>query len=342
MNIKIINPLDFPHWNEQAAELSGATIFHTSNWSRVLVDSYRYRPRYFCTFASGCMNRLIPVMEINSPITGKRGCVLPFSDQVEPLVAGDDFAEMFESIISYGRQEGWRTIDIHGGNGFFNTQKSYAAFISPYVVLDCSFRQLFKRFRSSTRRNVDKSEKLGVTATISNSKASMDAFQGLNSLTRRKHGLPPQPDRFFAKIHRHILAKEKGFVCLAGYRGKVIAGVVFFVANRQAIYKYGASDERYLHLRPNNLVMAAAIKHAIELGLQTINLGRTEKEHQGQLQFKMGWNAVPSTVRYHKFDIASGQWIVDRPLIRSSYSLFKRLPIPVLKVIGRCAYPHIG
>ena len=281
-------------------------------------------------------------MEIYSPITGKRGVALPFSDDVKPLVDSELFANMLDFIMAYGRRNGWRTLNFHGGKEFFKTNESYASFISPTIDLNLPSKTLFRRFRNSTQRNTKKAIKLGVKTTIRKSQESMNAFCRLNRLTRRRHGLPPQPVRFFNNIQKHIMNNNKGFICLAHHAGKAIAGAVFLTAHNQAIYKYGASDHDFFHLRPNNLVMATAIRYITELGLQTINLGRTEKEHKGQLQFKLGWSASPSEISYFKIDLASGKCIVDPPLIRSSYSLFKRLPISILEIFGALAYRHIG
>ena len=343
MQIKILNPIEVPNWNDQIAELPGATIFHTSNWARVLTDSYGYKPKYFCTFNNGSINNLIPAMEINSPFTGKRGVSLPFSDHVNPLAEDKKaFEKILEEMVSFGRNNGWRTIDFHGGNGFFSTKESYTSFIFPYIDLNGSFKSLFNEFRGSTRRNIRKAEKLGVKAKISNSKRSLAEFYRLNCLTRKMHGLPPQPDFFFDNIHKNILSGDKGYTCLGYYKDEIIAGVVFFILNGHAIYKYGASDERYLHLRPNNLVMAEAISCAFNYGVENIDLGRTENDHRGQLQFKMGWRADFSLVHYFKIDIRKNRFITSPSKIKSSYFVFKKLPTPLLKLLGKMSYRHIG
>ena len=67
-----------------------------------------------------------------------------------------------------------------------------------------------------------------LTAKISRSKRSLAAFCRLNCLTRKTHGLPPQPDSFFDNIHKNIIAEDKGFICLGYYDDKVIAGVVIY------------------------------------------------------------------------------------------------------------------
>src|SRR4030066_163040 len=47
------------------------------------------------------------------------------------------------------------------------------------------------------KRNIKKSEREGVEVKILNSLESLNEFYKLNCITRKKHGLPPQPYNFF-------------------------------------------------------------------------------------------------------------------------------------------------
>jgi len=60
----IVNPLEFRGWDDLVADHPAKSVFHTSAWTRVLVDSYGYRPVYFCMKENGSFLALIPVMEV--------------------------------------------------------------------------------------------------------------------------------------------------------------------------------------------------------------------------------------------------------------------------------------
>jgi lipid II:glycine glycyltransferase (peptidoglycan interpeptide bridge formation enzyme) len=197
--------------------------------------------------------------------------------------------------------------------------------------------------RDSTRRNIKKAEKEGITVTVSTSPDSMETFCRLNAITRRDHGLPPQPRRFFRCVYDHILSKDMGFIVLASFRGSAIAANVYFCFGDQVIYKYGASDRAYQHLRANNLVMWEAIKWACDHGYSALSFGRTEPENEGLRQFKAGWGAREHLIKYYRYDLQKGAFIKAPVIINPLYKkIFSKLPIPALNMLGSILYRHMA
>jgi lipid II:glycine glycyltransferase (peptidoglycan interpeptide bridge formation enzyme) len=170
----------------------------------------------------------------------------------------------------------------------------------------------------------------------------VDAFYRLNCATRRHHGLPPQPHSFFEKIFDHVISRQKGFVALGTHAGRAVAGAVFFHFKGQCIYKYGASDIAARHLRPNNLVMWAAIKWACRSGMTDFHFGRTEPGNQGLLQFKRGWGASEEELSYYKYDLKKNRFLSNKSGPKSSYRVFKMMPEPLLRLTGNLLYRHVG
>ena len=75
------------------------------------------------------------------------------------------------------------------------------------------------------------------------------------------------PFRSLETFKSEVLDRGLGFIVLAKKLSTPIAAAVFFHTERNAIFKFGASDERYQQLRPNNLVMWHAIRHLAENGI---------------------------------------------------------------------------
>ena len=342
-SISLIDPGKYQGWNDQLKHVKGATFFHTSNWARVICDTYSYYPVYFSRCEHERMTGVIPIIEVNSWITGKRGICLPFTDQCEPLFSDErKFNETINFIVQYGKRKKWKSLYLHGGGRFFDISKADASYVQSEIELDEDPAKNYASFKTNTKRNIAKAEKSGLIVRILRSKSAIADFDRLNSITRKKHGLPPQPFIFFKHIQQHVLEQQKGFVCLAYNNEVPVAGVVFFYFNKKAIYKYGASNPDFLTLRPNNLVMWEAIKWCSLNGIKYLDLGRTEPQNVGLLNFKRGWNARERKLYYFKLDIQKNQLISGDNKIKSSYGLFKKMPIPILRFLGNLAYRHIA
>ncbi|NIP40180.1 MAG: GNAT family N-acetyltransferase [Candidatus Aenigmarchaeota archaeon] len=341
---KIVNPIEYPGWNELISVFPDATVFHTSNWAKVLAESYSYRPRYFCSFNGQELTGAIPVMEVNSFLTGKRGVSLPFSDFCEPLVSeGVCYHELFEKAVEYGKSVGWKYLELRGGEKYRGTDEVFGDYATHSLELYRDNERQFQGFRNSTRRNVRKALKEGVKTEISSSQEAVKGFYRLNCMTRREHGLPPQPFSFFEKVYEHIISRGLGIILLAAIGSKTISGAVYFHFGNNVLYKYGASNRAYQHVRANNLVMGEAIRWYGKRGFNAFDFGRTDLWNEGLLQFKAGWGVAEGIQKYYRFDIKSESFVKGiQGKSHSFYGIFKKMPVPLLNLIGSVSYRHVG
>src|SRR3954464_9442113 len=90
VSVQVVDPLAVANWDALVMALPGHSFFHSAAWARVLEDSYGYKPVYFALVENGALRALLPALEVDSWLTGKRGVSLPFSDACEAL--GNDAA----------------------------------------------------------------------------------------------------------------------------------------------------------------------------------------------------------------------------------------------------------
>jgi hypothetical protein len=344
MNITIVNPIDWPNWDSLILSHSNYSFFHSSAWARVLSEAYGYKPLYFTIFDSDAISACLPVMEVNSFITGKRGVSLPFTDHCEPLIRDPaQFEALLNYVKEYGKRSGWKYLELRGGQTLLPGAQPSITYLGHTLDLTPGEPVLIASLRDSTRRNIKKAGKEGVKIAVSDAMDSVTAFYELNQATRKHHGLPPQPFSFFEKLHRHVISTGSGFVVLASYFDAVIAGAVFVHAGAKAMYKYGASKREYQELRANNLVMWEALKHYGEGGYETLCFGRTDPDNKGLQAFKHGWGTEERTINYYRHDLRQNDFVTQRTQVNGfSTMVFGKLPIPVLNAIGSLAYRHMG
>jgi hypothetical protein len=344
MDIKIINPIHYPNWDNLLLMAPDSSFFHSSAWARVLSESYQYTPVYFTVFENNKLAALIPVMDIKSLLTGHRGASLPFTDECEPIITENiQFQDMFEYLRDYGKQNGWKSIELRCGKQLFPDSPTSAAYLGHILDLEHDEAHIFKGFRKGVKSSIHKAIGDGVKVKISDSLEALREFYRLNCLTRKRHGVPPQPYIFFKKIHEHILSKKLGTVVIASFQNEVIAGAVYFHFREKVIYKYAASDKKYQLLRANNLVMWEAIRTYRENGKKTLFFGRTDIENVGLQTFKRGWGTQESLINYYEYNLRNNTFRENsRKSPQFSNRILRKVPVPILNFMGTFLYRHAG
>jgi len=134
-----------------------------------------------------------------------------------------------------------------------------------------------------------------------------------------------------------------GFIVLAYYQKKAVAGAMYFQFGKKAIYKYGASERGYQHLRTNNAVIWEAIRWYSLNHFEEISFGRTDPKNKGLLQFKNGWGAKQDKIYYQKYDFPKSKFVekksTENPIFEK---IFNHLPISALRLSGSLFYKHMG
>ncbi|HEU5072287.1 MAG TPA: GNAT family N-acetyltransferase [Verrucomicrobiae bacterium] len=340
----VLDPLQDPAaWDALLANHPQASFFHTAAWARVLHETYGHKPFYFCRRGAGGMLELLPVMEVDSRWTGRRGVSLPFTDNCPALSAGvtHGAGRLHEAAVALGRQRGWKYLETRG-EGVRPGTRASVTYYGHALDLSRGPERLYAALHHSIRRGVRKAERAGLKIERSATLEAMRAFYALHCLTRRRHGVPPQPFSFFESIVRHVFATGRGCIFSARQAsGVVVAAAVFFQHRGRAIYKFGAFDRRFQALRPNNLLMWEAIKWHAQNGHATLHLGRTSPSASGLRRFKLEFGAREERIDYFRFHFTRNRFV---PAVDHAESwvtpVFRCVPLPLLRWLGRMIYPH--
>ena len=340
----IVDPTQIPNWDSMLLNTPGYSFFHSSAWARVLVESYGYTPKYFTNMADGKLVALFPLMEINSFLTKKRGVSLPFTDYCKPILANAiPFQNLLENVVENGKKCGWKSRELRSIGELLPSTCPSLTYLGHVLDLSRSEEEILVNCRESTKRNKKKAAKEGVEIKIDRSSEAVKEFYRLNCKTRKEHGLPTQPFHFFEKIGDHVISKNLGMVILASFNQENIAGAVFFHFGEKAVFKYGASDKKFQHLRANNLVMWEAIKWYSQKGYKNLCLGRTEPENRGLIQFKSGWGTAEQQINYYKYDFNSASFVKGYSKVKGIHNwIFRNIPISISNKIGAFLYKHVG
>ncbi len=343
MNLEIIDPIEYPDWDALLLRNEDYSFFHSSAWAKTLKESYGCDPVYFASIEAGRLSLLMPFMNVVSPLTGRRGVSLPFTDRCAPFFLTKELLwAAVERAIDFGKETRWKYIEWRDAAYFSEEPSPWEVYYTHDLNLLRTESELFSSLKDSNRRNVNKAIKEGVSIKIGRSLGSLKSFYRLNCMTRRRHGLPPQPFFFFKKVFDFVISKGYGIVVSAFYSNNVVAASVFFHFGKNAIYKYGASNMKYQNLRPSNLLMWEAIKWYRNQGYEALNFGRTEFNNQGLLHFKSLWGAIESPLKYYRYDCKKKAYLQNYPPFDIQNKILTWTPASILRIFGRLFYKHVG
>jgi hypothetical protein len=343
-NITTIDPTTTNNWNQIISTLEGNSIFHTSNWAKVLKETYHFTPKYLLGGNAGKSEFILPIMGVKSFLTGHRGVSLPFTDFCGPLIK-DEFSvkDAIDSITSIAKNQHWDSLQIRGGHPLFQDKTPSTFYLNHILKFGKTDDEIFSNFKSNLRRNIKKALKQDIKIIVDNSYESLKKFFQLNCLTRKKHGLPPQPFQFFENILKHIINQGLGSIFLAEFNGSTIAAAIYFHFNNKALYKFGASNDKFQLVRANNLIMWEAIKHFNSLGYKELDFGKTAPNNTGLQRYKLDYGPVEKERAYYKYDTKTDNFIHEELKENGWHNkVFSKLPISALKVSGSLLYRHVA
>lgn len=298
----------------------------------------------------GRVSGVLMLCLMSSPLTGKRMVSLPFSDTCPLLATSDSVAaDLVDQALSLARQYRVRYVELRTGQHPVLDKRSDMVSNDLYVrwvlPLGGGSTALWSALRKPVQRQIKKAQNQGVTIRVAQQREDVELYYHLHLLTRsKKQGMPAQPRAFFYGLWDAFAAEKKMQILLAEHEGKCIAGMVLLASDTTIRYAYGASDERYLNLAPNNLLMWTAISNACTDGYQSFDFGRTARDNHGLMEFKRRWGAAQEPLIYYYHPQAAGLASVSETSwkFRVLTNCWRKLPLPVAGALGGRLYKHLG
>ena len=331
--------LEDPRWRAFVAAHEDALPIHDPAWARLLADCYGF-DAFALALLGGETADVLAGMPVIAVAGRRRALVsLPFTDYCPPLLgpplARDELAELLTAMTQSG------AIELRCA---LAAEPALAPVGYRHVLeLGPDPASAFARFHhSSVQRAIRKAEReRALTLRIAQDEQDMcRTFYRLHLATRRRHGAPIQPRRFFRLLWQRMIEPGHGTLVLASAGSQPVAGAVFLRSRGALLYKYGASDPAAWSLRPNHLIFWDAIQRACLDGARSLDFGRSDLGDDGLRRFKSSWGAAEEPLVYTRFT-PSG--IAPAPAAGSGGLLaaaIRRAPAVVCRVTGELLYRY--
>jgi hypothetical protein len=342
-----LNPLTDPRWPAFLARHPKASIFHTREWLQALQRTYGYEPVIFSLSDGGELSNAVVFCEVQSWLTGKRLVSLPFSDHCQPLADELELEDILDYLDHNRRGERWRYIELRPsvGDGVFTRHSLHLGvsevFTFHTIDLKSDLNTIYRRFHEScVRRKIKRAEREKLTYDAGRSEKLLEEFRHLLLITRRRHGLPPQPEAWFRNLAECL--GDKLTIHLLSKNAQPIASIITLSYKNSLVYKYGCSDARFHNLGGMSLLFWKVIQQGKQNGAGEFDLGRSAPGDPGLVAFKGHLGAVALELMYYRNPAPRVRQEMSQPRAPWARQVLARLPEPVLSGAGRLLYRHLG
>ena len=351
MTVYQIDPLRDKRWADFLKAHPQSSVFHTPGWLQSLQRTYGYEPVVLTTCAPQTVltNGLV-FCRVKSWITGERMVSVPFADHCQPL---------FECVEDFHASLAWLSRGLNGKSGrkhieirplqgeglglpehtSFHAGRSFRMHL---LDLKPSAEELLKSFdMNSVQRRLRRVKREKLVSEEGNSEGLLKKFYRLQILTRRRHQIPPQPIAWFRNLVG--LLGESVNIRVVSKADIPIASMLTLSYNGTVIYKYGCSDATYNNLGGTPLLFWQTILDSKQRGAHTFDMGRSDLDNPGLIAFKSHWGTVDLPLTYWRCPQDEEEAAAAPSGARKAGSyIISRLPDPLLVLLGRTLYKHVG
>ena len=339
------DPMCDVRWPALVSEHPAASVFHTRAWLSALQSTYGYRPLVLttCPPDEGLTGGAV-FCEIRSWLTGRRLVSLPFSDHCEPLV--NDPQEL-DAILAHAQraaeQGRYDHIEIRPHSTLDDEIQSFqpkGGAVLHRLNLSAPVDQLFRSFhKSCIQRKITRAERENLVYEEGNSEEQLKDFYRLLTMTRRRHGLPPQPLQWFRALSAAFGPSMK--IRIARKDDVAVASIITLSHGRTMVYKYGCSDPSANSYGGTPMLFWRTIQEAKANGQDELDMGRSDLGDPGLSVFKEHWGSVSTPLTYWRYP-GHGATLRPRWQQKLTNLAISASPNRVLQLAGNVLYRHMG
>jgi CelD/BcsL family acetyltransferase involved in cellulose biosynthesis len=349
----VVEPWTDARWDAYVASHARATVYHTSAWIQLVCEIGRYPSLCLLCEQGGRVTGVLPLVAVESRLTGRRISTLPFSDTCFALADDNETAaSLLEEARAVRLRRGALFYEMRGAPALrdgsdveaagFARSSHFANYLIPLAGDAEAVRKTFSR--TAVRQTISKGERLGVVIRVAGDARGLDAFYDLYVKNRRRHGIPPQPKSLFARILERMNDAPQARLYLAEHESKAYAGLIVVRYNGVTYAKYEGVDETRRDLVPLYPLFWRSIEDAVLAGDRFYDFGRTAADNPGLNEFKQRWGTTRVELPYYFDPPREGVSVVrnDSLKYRVFTAAFRRMPESWSIKIGERIFRHFG
>lgn len=338
--VKALGTGDAGRWDAFVKATPAGTFFHLSGWRDVIGAAFSHASHYLYAERDGVVGGVLPLFHMKSRLFGNALISTPFCSYGGPVAANEvahdalvdaaselatdldvDYLEM-RNLASNGR--GWPRKDL------------YATFRVPIEAdPDANFKAIPGKRRNMVRRGM----RAGLCRNLDD---DIGRHYDIYARMVRNLGTP-----VFSKRYFELLKERFGDDCeilSVTVDGQPVSSMMSFYFREEMLVYYGGGTRAARNLGSNDFLYWQLIERACERGVRLIDFGRS-KRGTGAYNFKVYWGWEPQPLHY-EYQLINAEAVPNvspaNPKYRRLVNAWKRLPVPVTRVLGPILSRNLG
>ena len=328
-------------WDAFVAQCRDATFFHRIGWREIIEDVFGHRCYYLVAEREGSWSGVLPLAVVRSRLFGHALVSLPFAVYGGP--AANDSESAHALVVAAGELA--RTLNVDHLE-IRNTrtqcpdwprQDLYVTFRRQiFGDVDANMLAIPRKQRAMVRKGI----KNGLAVEID---SSVDRFFALYADNVHRHGTPPFPRRYFARLQQ-VFGEACEIQTIVDSHGRPISGVLSFYFRDEVLPYYAGDIDSARDLAANDFKYWALMRRACERGIRVFDYGRS-KRGTGSFDFKKNWGFEPTPLSY-EYQLFKSDRVPEHNPLNPKYAAFialwRRLPRPLVNALGPAIIRNLG
>ena len=316
-------------------------VFHSLEWMKVVRESLGIRYKIAVLKENNTIVASIPFVSYHNLIKGSCALPLQFSGYYSSIVADNEnfkrriLSQFFEYCKKYNLYTQIPELnEIRGYNGFLG----YSIY-KINIKRDSSVEEQILKNASKRMRNYTKNAIRSDLVCCTGSLELLDQFYSLYLQNMNELGTPPLPKKYFKNIIKYFPKTSK--IILVKNENKVCSGMFVLKVSKSELFASAISTPRlYQTMQSSHLIYLQAAREAKNMGCSVMNFGRSI-DGSGPAIFKKRYGLeVTPLLMYSPHE----NWTVTDPsksILRYAVLIWKKLPIPLSRLLGMILAKHV-
>jgi len=331
-SVRSFRPGDRDAWDAFVRAAPQATFFHLSGWRRVIEDICGHRAHYLYASRDGAITGVLPLAEVKSRLFGHALISAPFCVYGGAVGATPEDRAALEAkareLAEQLRVDYLELRNLDASAGSWGGKDLYVTFRKRIAADDdANLKAVPRKQRAMIRKGID----AGLQSTIDR---DVDRFYDMYSVSVRNLGTPVLGRRFFAALLDEF--GPAADILTVTYQGKPVSSVLSFWFRDEVLPYYGGGTDDARDLKANDFMYWELMRRAVPRGVTLFDFGRS-KLGTGSFSFKKNWGFEPQKLEY-QYHLVRAPDVPDvsplNPKYRAMIATWKRLPVPVTRLIG--------